>query len=505
MLKTLFKIYPPALSTFLSRIPASALEQRGVRFALKTANEVFNRVPAYRQFLARRQVNTGPVKTMEDFKNLPIMDKKNYLMGHSTEDLCLDGTLTGKYLIDSSSGYGGKQSFWPRLAAEDADYPMYMELSYRQFYQIDRRPTLMIITLILGTWIGGEKISWATRNIAINKKNNLTVMTPGMNLDETIGIVERFGNLYDQVVLVGYPPFVKRIIDEGAARGIDWKKINLKLGLGGESYSEEWRDYTGKKIGLQENDLLGIAGGYGAADLGMSVGREYPLSVLIRKLAYNDEALARDLFGQWKPLPSFCQYNPSTFFIEEIDGELIFTAMAGIPVLRYNIHDRGGILPFEKALEILSHHGYKPLEKLAAYGCQGKDIWRLPFFYVWGRSDGAVSLYGLCIYTENVKTALDHPSISDRLTGNFFMEVTYDGKQNPHLQLKIELRPGIEPDPGLEKKFTASIAQSLESQSADYKALRKMVGEEALPQVIPLHHQAPGVFDPGRIKNRYTA
>ncbi len=116
MLKTLFKIYPPSLAFFLSHLPAEKLEKRGAQFALKTLQKTMSRVPAYRKFLDNHQVQTGSIKTLEDFKRLPLTDKKSYLQHYPIEELCLDGTVTDKYLIDSSSGYGGQRSFWPRLS-----------------------------------------------------------------------------------------------------------------------------------------------------------------------------------------------------------------------------------------------------------------------------------------------------------------------------------------------------------------------------------------------------
>lgn len=504
MVKALFKIYPPSLAFFLSHVPAEKLERRGAQFALQTFQDTILRVPAYRKFLDHCQVKINSIKTLEDFKTLPLTDKKNYLQKYPLEELCLDGTVTDKYLIDSSSGYGGQRSFWPRLPREDRGFPMYMEMAYRQFFHIDRKPTLMIITLVLGTWIGGEKISWATRQIAINGKNRLTVMTPGAKLDEVIDIVKQFGHLYQQVVIVGYPLFVKQIIDEGARSGIDWQTLNVKLGLGGEGYSVEWRDYIAERIGLQEGDLLGISGGYGAADLGMSVGREYPLSVLVRKLAYENEALARDLFGQWKPLPSFCQYNPGSFFIEEIDGELVFTTQPGIPLVRYNIHDRGGVIPFDRVLSIVSDHGCKPLQMFSDYGYRKKDVWRLPFFYVWGRSDASVSIYGAFIYPEDIKAAMDHQDISTRTSSRFIMKSVFDQHQNPFLQIKIELASNTEPNKIIEKKFVEAIDNTLENQNPDYKALKEAMRDRVLLRVVLLKYQDPELVEPGIVKHRYT-
>jgi phenylacetate-CoA ligase len=244
---------------FMSTMKASFWEKQGIKKVLKRFKDVSRRVQAYQKLLKENNINPGDINAIEDFKKLPIIDKKNYLLKYDIKELCLDGKLYDKYLIDRSSGYSGTSFFWPRLAEEDKDYPTYMKLAYEQFYQIHEKSTLMIITLALGSWVGGEKISWATREIAIQSKNPFTVITPGLNLGEIIEIVEYFKNKYDQIVIVGYPPFVKTIIDEGERCGIDWKSFTVKIGLGGEGYSEDWREYIREKIGMDKNDLMGIA------------------------------------------------------------------------------------------------------------------------------------------------------------------------------------------------------------------------------------------------------
>lgn len=390
---------------FMSTMKASFWEKQSVKKVLKRFHEISERVPAYQKFLKENNINPESIRTMEDFKKLPIIDKKNYLSKYPIEELCLDGKLSDKYLIDRSSGYSGTSFFWPRLPAEDKDYPAYMKLAYEQFYQIDKKSTLMIITLALGTWVGGEKISWATREIAMRGKNPFTVITPGPRIDEIIEIVKYFKEKYDQIVIVGYPPFIKTVINDGEKQDLNWREVNVKIGLGGEGYSEDWREYIREKIGMDKNDFMGIAGGYGAADLGMSVGREYPISVLIRKLANQNRKIAKDLFRE-ENIPSLCQYNPATFYIEETKKELIFSCVPGIPLIRYNIHDRGGVIPFDKAIEIVRSYGHDPFKLLKDSGYTKRDIWQLPFFYVYGRSDGTISVDGANIYPENIDSLL---------------------------------------------------------------------------------------------------
>ena len=137
----------------------------------------------------------------------------------------------------------------------------------------------------------------------------------------------------------------------------------------------------------------------------------------------------------------------------------MFTTRPGIPLVRYNIHDRGGVISFDRLLSIVTDHGCKPLQMLSDYGYRKKDIWRLPFFYVWGRSDDSVSIYGAFIYAEDIKAAVDHQYISTRTNGNFMMDSIADQDQNPLLQIKIELASNIEPDKTIEKKICRDYQQ----------------------------------------------
>jgi len=487
---------------FMSTMKGSFWEKQGVKKSLKRFQEVASRVPAYKKMLQEHSINPADITTIEAYKKLPILDKKNYLKKYEIEELCLDGKLSDKYLIDRSSGYSGTSFFWPRLVEEDRDYPTYMKIAYEQFYGIHKKSTLMIITLGLGSWVGGEKISWATREIAMQGKNPFTVITPGLDLNETLEIVDYFKNKYDQIVIVGYPPFVKTVIDEGDRRGIDWKSFEIKIGLGGEGYSEDWREYIRQKIGMDKNDFMGIAGGYGAADLGMSVGREYPISVLIRKLANHKKELAKDLFGE-ENIPSLCQYNPSTFYIEAINKELIFSCQPGVPLIRYNIHDRGGVIPFDKAIEIVESHGFKPFELLLGQGYTKRDIWQLPFFYVYGRSDGTIAISGGKVYVENIKEALDNAEIAKTNTGNFKMEVKHDSQQNQQLTIRVELSNGEQPNVELEKKYQEVIIQTLLRINSEYAILYRTNKGGVIPEIKLYKYHDQNYFNEITIKNKY--
>jgi len=426
---------------FMSRMPARFWEKQGTKKALSSFHIAAARVPAYRDFLKQHKVNPKMIKTIGDFKKLPVIDKKNYIQEYDIKELCLDGTLQGKYTIERSSGHSGGSFFWPRISDEDKMFPKYIEYAFRQFYEIDKKHTLVVITLAQGTWTSGEKMAQALREIAARDAYSLSVITPGTDIDEAIEIVESLSNRYEQTVIVGYPPFIKCIIDMGVERGINWKKLNVKLGLGGERYSEEWREYMANILGIKDRELLGISGGYGAADIGMSIAREYPITVLVRKLAFEDSDLAEDLFGEDSVLPSLMQYNPASVFIEEVNQEVVFTTRSGFYPVRYNIHDRGGVISFEQILKILETRNYNVIDLLESYGYSRQQIWQLPFFYVFGRSDGTVSISGPNVYPENIEPAL-YEKKAKRING-FRLAKIVDENQNERLYILVEHKRGV--------------------------------------------------------------
>jgi phenylacetate-CoA ligase len=63
-------------------------------------------------------------------------------------------------------------------------------------------------------------------------KNSLFLLL-GNNKTEILRIVKALGSLYEQVVLLGYPPFVKDVVDTGVANKLDWNSYNIKMVFAG--------------------------------------------------------------------------------------------------------------------------------------------------------------------------------------------------------------------------------------------------------------------------------
>ncbi len=493
----------------MSRISGDAHAKRGERNALGVLETAMSRTRAYPAFLASHGIQPSSTPTMADFERLPLTSKKDYIDRYPLAELCLDGKLDRAYTIERSSGHSGGSYYWLRLPEEDALFPNYLEHAFVQFYGMDKKSTLVLITLTLGTWTSGEKMAQALREVAATGRYPLTVMAPGTNVEEILEIAEDLGPLYDQMVIVGYPPFVKTVLDEGVRRGIDWPAIGVKIGLGGEGYSEPWREHVASMIGVDSRlDLLAVSGGYGAADIGMTVGREYPVTVMIRKMCTDNpevaQALFRDSRGNHATLPSLLQYNPATCYIESIDHQLAFSVKTGVPLVRYNIGDEGGVITFAEMMDVLKTHDLDPVAMLQKIGYGPEQVWKFPFFYVYGRSDGTVSIVGANVFPENIQSVLADAHDSDVVT--FKLKVETGAEFNQRLVISLEHR--AESLTELEETeasahYYALLVEGLRKVNTDFRQSHDENPEAADP-VVRVHARGTGPFAGHTgIKNRY--
>jgi phenylacetate-CoA ligase len=135
---------------------------------------------------------------------------------------------------------------------------------------------------------------------------------------------------------------------------------------------------------------------------------------------------------------------------------ILFTVKAGIPLVRYNIHDRGGVITFDKMMRILKKHGYDVYKMLKSYGYEKGDIWTLPFFYVFGRSDDTISIGGANIYPENIEAALYYPDA--KVVNAYKLTLEIDENMNSRPSILVELNKNSKP---LTESETAELEQKL--------------------------------------------
>ncbi len=461
--------------------------------ALGLFHDAARTVPAYAAFLESAGIDPDGIRSAADFDRLPMVTKESYLRRYSLPELCRNGRLDGCDMVAVSSGSSGVPTIWPRSVLDERAVAARFEQVFRDSFRADERRTLAVICFALGSWVGGMYTAACCRHLAA-KGYPITTVTPGNDVAEILRVVAELAPLFDQIVLAGYPPFIKNVIDAGLASGIDWSAYQVKLVLAGEVFSEEWRDLMGRRAGMTA-PLADSASLYGTADAGV-LGTETPLSVSIRRfLARHPDAL-RELTGESR-LPTLVQYDPMTRYFQTAGTTLLFSADGATPLVRYHIADEGGLVSFDDLLACCDRHGHDPLVEVG--GRRGAP--ELPFVYVFGRSLFTVSYFGANIYPENVTVALERPAISDWVTGKFVLHTAETADRDLELRVVVELVPGQASTPERSAELAEAIRAELRRLNSEFA---HYVPEAAQLPVVELRPAGDrDYFAPG-VKHRYT-
>lgn len=488
---------PKAILHKYQSTSASQWERLGEAFALDLFHKASQKIPAYKDFLRKHKINPEKIKTKEDFELLPTVDKKNYLQYYPLKSLTWENDLSGLYTLSSSSGSSGTPFLWPRGSLQEVEGARFSELFYKYLFNMDKKSTLYVVSFGMGAWIAGSFMTSITQLIS-RKGYPLMVITPGLEKDLLIKLIKDLSPNFDQVLIIGYPPFVKDILDSGKNYDLDWKKINMKLMFAAEGFSEKWRDYMLRKVG-EKNSLKTTTNIYGTAEAGI-MGMETPLSILLRRVLIKSGGF-EPFFGQNR-LPTVVQYDPTTKYFEKVQNELVFTASSGIPLIRYSIHDHGNIIHYDQVKETIEENGIRIDKELKKYEVEDFD-WKIPFVYIFGRTDFMVNFYGLNVFPEHIKAGLEDDKISDSVSGKFTMNTDTNKKYNQKLILNVELQNDIEPNNNLKKKVLKSVLENLTKRNSEFNKLYSALGPKKATPEINLFPYGDPQFKIG-IKHRWV-
>jgi phenylacetate-CoA ligase len=452
--------------------------------------EAVRDVPAYARFLAERGVDPANVRTLTDFAGLPVTSKAEYHKAFPLSELCRGGALERADFVAVSSGSTGEPTLWPRFFGDELGTSTRFEQVLRAGFGLESKRTLGVVCFALGSWVGGMYTTFACRNLSA-KGYPLTLVTPGNNRVEILRVVRALAPSFDEVVLFGYPPFLKDVIDAGRADGLDWSRLRVHLVTAGEVFSEEWRSLVLERLGAREPRQ--IASLYGTADGGV-LANETPLSVEIRRFLAEKPAAARELFGESR-LPTLCQYDPYHRYFEAHGEEVVFSADGTIPLMRYRILDRGSVVPYSRMIAFLRDHGFSPASNGAEIAAE------LPFVSVFGRSGFALSFYGANVYPENVSVGLEQPEIAGAVTGKFVMELRETAERDSELSVTVELAAGVEASAELAARVARSVKVHLERLNSEF--FNYAPAERRTPRITLLPLGDPEYF-PANVKHRYT-
>ena len=468
--------------------------------ALRLFDFMHRAVPAYRLFLKEHGVNPRRIKTIEDFKTLPVMDKASYLRKYNYIDLFPDRDVSLATTISVTSGSTGEPFYFPRGEEQDKQYEYVAELFLRNQFNIDKKHTLGIIGFGMGIWIGGI-FTYKNLNKIAAKGYPLTLVPVGTNIELYLKVLKKFGHLFDQVILMGYPPLVKDIIDEAGDYGINWRDYHIKILTATESFSEAFRDYLAKKSGIK-NKYKDIVNIYGTVELG-TMAHETALANFIRGIAAKAPFIHQSLFLQKDHEPTLAQYHPSLVYFEEVDGNLIASGFgSSLPLIRYSFPDRGGIAPFETMMSRLAGLGIDVLAEMRKRRMD-HTVLRLPFVYVYERADSALVVRGANIYAEHIKSALESGPLKKKITGKFSMVKKENKNLDEYFQLHIELKKGIKGSKTLASQIQRRVVEHLRKINSEYNDQYQSVPRIMTPPITLWPYQDPRYFKTG-IKQKWV-
>jgi phenylacetate-CoA ligase len=453
--------------------------------ALRTARDAARRVPAYRDHLERQGIDPAHIRSLDE---LPETDKASYIDPNPLPSRCLDGRLPliGS-TIDESSGSTGTPYNWVRSAAE-RDHVRRM-ISFFARYSFGDEALIVLNAFSMGAWATG-----LTTAIALER--NGLVKATGPHVDKILGTMRELGTDH-RYLIVGYPPFLKLLLDEGDAQGFDWSAYTMHALLGGEGNSEGLRDYLLRRF-------RSVVSGYGATDVEIGLAAETPVTVALRRLALERREIAEALFGEADRVPMVFQYNPMLHHVEtNARGELLFTVCRSgtlSPKVRYNVHDEGGVLRDDELRRRLAAIGITP-ESLAPAGF-GRLV-RMPYLFVFGRADSTVSVMGANIYPVDVEGGIyADPSLAAHVR-SFRLSLLEERPGETRPLVSIELERGA-PTEELTAGLASTIEEHLLATNTDY---REAVGEypEMMVPVVRVFATGTGPFEGSgeRIKHRY--
>lgn len=461
------------IARYLSTADPRKIAAAGERRVLKAFDRAADKIPAYQKILRQQGVDPREITSIEAFRSrVPVIDKETIFSGNELRDLCVDGNLDDIRLFYSSSGHSGTFSFGAETAANAKDSALGVEFALQNTFGALDRKTLLINCLPMGVKIHTRTLPLAETSV---------------RQDVILSLIAKLKDDFDQFVLIGEHLFIKKVIEQGAEAGIEWKDIVVHVVTGAEYIAENFRSYLASLLGIDfESPRMGMIGvNFGLSELSMSIFAENIHTIRIRRLAHVDHEFRRALYGRNMTFcPNIMQYFPHQTFIETIPGpngrsELIVSMLdhdLKIPLIRYNTGDIVETMGYDDLAGILQDASQESL--LPAF--------HLPVGIIQGKLKPLVLSNGSKVYSEQVKEAIYADfSVASKITGNFKLK-----QEDGAAVLMLQLRAGIEP----RQELIDALA----------KQLKTCIETEVRIQMLP-YEQFPYGFEPDfERKNRYV-
>jgi phenylacetate-CoA ligase len=399
------------------------------------------RVPAYGVLLNEAGVDPSKIATMEDFRRVPVLEKRSTFQRFPVAELCTEGELGRLGSVLTSSGHSGIFAYGLTSVDAQGEAARAIDDLLDYIFQVRSRPTLLINCLPMGVKVHTEACTLAETSV---------------RPDMVVGLVKAFGAHYQQIILIGEAAFIKHTLEIGGRSGVDWKNLLVSVIVGEEPLAENARKYIASllNIDITRPETGIVASSMGVAELGLNLFSEVPppvALVVLRRALHDNAELRQAVFGDLKWVPSLFTYDPRRIFVEfDSTGRLLITTLdpkLRLPLIRYATGDRGRVLKVPSAL--------RPM--IESIGLLWELFAAIPIVAIEGRGDHALAA-NAPVYPEAVKEGIYHdPELAALTTANFRL---VSGAED--VRIRVQLSPGVAASADLNKRFASAIAHYLD-------------------------------------------
>ncbi|MEX0895522.1 MAG: hypothetical protein WDZ94_01125 [Patescibacteria group bacterium] len=444
----------------------------------------YSTCPAYRDFIDEHDIVASQITKPQHIDRIPIMTKDNFLRKYPLNQRLIDNKLLSDcYMMTASSGSTGEPLFWPRDYDTDKFLEKKKERLYQDLFDIKNQKTLCINTFALGIWTAGvltSKFSWGAA-----EKNPMTVISTGMNFQ---AIADTFRNIvekYDQVIMLGYPPVLMEVIEHISEEFVNLAQFNIKILYTSDSLSPKAKERLLQLIG-KADDHGSVVGFYACTDTGIVGAQTRVTATAFEELnQLSDTKMSKILqkYFSSSKIPALYQYDPMVKYLEAHDGEILVTADQNVPLIRYKLGDRGGIIAGSEIAACLKSCK-KNSNQLKTLPSLSKQFEEQMYVFIMGRSDAV--LFTTNIYIEDIKYCLESSSFSSRLTGHFrFGTVEESTTLKKQLRVQVFLKNKSKMSRNEEKIFVKEFVQSLYVVNSDVAGLQNVTIQDLIIEFLP--------------------
>lgn len=477
------------------------------RSAWAVARRAAKTVPGYRRFLEERGVDPAVLLSGGVlWTDIPVMDKKNFLLAYPLADLLAPGDSAFTFM--RSSGTGGPPHFWPRRAAPR---PLWERLIRKartprldlsdtsgildHLFRIRSVKTLAIVGQALGPWASGLLTHSELYNLA-HKTPSLTVLCVGSRYDEIIDTVLTLHAPYERVLLLMVPSGIEALLELVDQRGAAFPFEKSRFAVLAEPFTEEFRQRLSESCRPVFPETAIAAYSYGLSEMGR-VGCESMYSAALRRLLHLCPPL-REALRIESPLPGLFHLSDSVY-AETIGGELVCTQWDhnAIPLVRYNVHDDAEIWDWSWLRRWAARAAVppeaEPLRRLVAQSPRLPDI-----VAYYGRNNGIKILGGVLLHDADLDAALHSPELLRWATGQHMVRPAEGRRDGVHWD--IELKRGADASPELEELFYKVLVREMRSIDAqfsnDYQNIYRLREDDPEKRVFRIRfHPWPSISE----------